>query len=97
MTISREIQDICAISAAIGQRRPNLSADDIAKAASKIYRISVSLQNRGVFKELIDRARGLARGLGCEFVLVDDPDSGAACWLDMRPAGALGEDTIRLV
>lgn len=94
MSVNREAQDICIVAAAIGQRRPLLDAGRIAMDASKLYRIAVSLRNRGVFKELVERARGLARGMGAEFVLIEDASSGVACWLDMK--SAFSEDTIRL-
>jgi len=67
MSIRHEQQEICRLCVIVGQKRPHLAAEDIAKNVSKLYRIAVSLVNRGYYEELEGRATSLARMLGCHF------------------------------
>lgn len=76
MSVNSENQAICYLAAFTGQKRPVYDPAIIAMNCSKLYRIAVSLQNRGVHKELIDRARALAKELDLIFEVEEDLEKG---------------------
>ena len=65
-----EQQQICDLATWIGQRRPDIDTQTIAKTAAKLYRISSTIHKRGVVAELADHAESLAADIRGDYDVI---------------------------